>query len=481
MCVLVRPAWLLRSVQSECLTEGNTLAFLNATGRFFEVADAAQLQINVSMVVSLGKAYATVATRVHTLATASSSSSSSSSSSRSSFKVLSAVAPLRAAARKVFEACDNVRRSLTAMDTEALQLCVLGGAYPQAVRHVAELDVMLVDPKHSFLTAEDYLRWWYYAGLAHCGLKQWGAAADCFLTCITTPATALSAVVVAAYKKLSLVSLLTYGRKVSLPPHTATAVSRSLKNSGISGNNSSSSSVNAEITMVAAAGGGPAGRTGNGRAYSTEAYEAIAAKFEANDTEGLLAECEKHKAALTKDASWGLAMQVTKALTQRRIARLATCFLTLSLTDVAAQSGLQGGAPEAEVELLAMVRAGTLAAAIDQRSGMVTFPDDSDNGGGCGSSSSRNGNSRTNRDAAAAADARATAAKLETMTRACVALGARVEALDVEMSQSSAFLKHGTNSTRGGGVGGSAAFMGSDFDPDDLDLAEQASLQENDF
>ena len=463
----------VRSVQSENLADGDTQAFLNTTGRFFEVADAAQLQMNVPLVVSLGKAYAAAATaRTHPRKGASSSSSSSSSSSpRASFKVLSAVAPLRAAARKVFEGREKVRRSLTSMDTDALQLCVLGGAYPMAVRHVVDLDVMLVDPRHSFLAAEDYLRWWYYAGLAHCGVKQWGAAADCFLTCVTTPATVLSAVVVAAYKKLSLVSLLAHGRKVSLPPHTATVVSRGLKSSGMS--NSSGSSVNDEPAMVAAAKPtGPGG--GGGSPYSTEAYEAIATKFEANDTDGLLAECEKSKVALAKDASWGLAMQVTKALTQRRIARLATCFLTLSLADVAAQAGLKNGAPEAEAELLAMIRAGTLVASIDQRSGMVTFPDDSDGG-----SSSRT--SRSNRDAAAAADARATATKLETMTRACVALGARVEALDVEMSQSPAFLKRDTGAARGGGGGGSAAFMGSDFDPDDLELAEQASLQYNDF
>jgi COP9 signalosome complex subunit 3 len=430
------------------LADVDTQSFLHATGGFLLAADPAQLQLNPPMLVALCKAYALAATRAHGQAYmplslgagdgAPAAAAAAAAAAPRLYSALGAVAPLRRAAEQLLAGRAGVGRSLTAMDADALQLCVLGGAYSCAARHVAALDVVGVDPKHSLLTPDAHLRWWHCAGLAHCGLKQWRLAAQCFLTCVTAPATVLSAVAVAAYKKLCVVALLAHGAKAALPPHTASAVSRGLK--GVS-----------------------------------KAYDAMAAKFEANDAEGLRAACEAARGELVADKCWGLAMQALRALTQRRIARLSTCYLTLSLADIATQVGLAaGGASDAEAEVVAMVRAGAIVAAIDQRTGMVTFADDASDASGGGSGGVD----------AATASARETASKLEAMTRACVALGARVEALDAEMAQSAAFLKHAASRVGGGGGGGggggSAAFMGSDFDPDELELAEQASLQDVD-
>jgi COP9 signalosome complex subunit 3 len=61
---------------------------------------------------------------------------------------------------------------------------------------------------------------------------------------------------------------------------------------------------------------------------------------------------EQHLQLFTTDGNLGLVKQVVARVTQRAIQRLTATFLTLSLQEVAAAVGLQGGAQEAEELLL---------------------------------------------------------------------------------------------------------------------------------
>ena len=286
------------------------------------------------------------------------------------------------------------------------------------MRHLKALDACEVNPRATHLTALDFLKFWYYGGQCCCGLKDWARALECFRACICAPATVLSAVAVEAYKKMVLVGLLAHGAKPPLPNYCSSAVSKHLK-------------------------------TG------CKAYADIAAMFEENNLAGLQAKVAAEADVLAADANGGLAAQVVAALTERRLSRLTSCYLTLSLEGVARQVGL-GSAAEAQAALVRMVGKGTIAATVDQRTGMVRF---ATAGGGGGEPD----------EGVAAAEALRTAKRIEAATAAVVELNGRVEALDMALSKSPAYLKHAVGVTGGAGGAGRSSIMGPFLDDDGED------------
>ena len=64
--------------------------------------------------------------------------------------------------------------------------------------------------------------------------------------------------------------------------------------------------------------------------------------------------------------------QCIEALKQRKIQRLTSTYLTLSLDDIAQNAGLSS-AKEAEQYVLSMVASGKIFARIEQQDGMVFF------------------------------------------------------------------------------------------------------------
>jgi len=185
---------------------------------------------------------------------------------------LQGVAPLQRAAKILFES-QGAARSLCPMDADCLQLCLLAGAHHLAVRQVTALDVHGVEPYASHLTTVDFLRYWFYGGMAWCGLKDWPKALESFKIAVCMPATSLSAVVAEAYKKMVLVGLLATGKAPALPPYTSDVVVRQLKHHGA-------------------------------------LYLRLAKAFSANDVAGLADEVAKEEAALNADKNLGLANQV---------------------------------------------------------------------------------------------------------------------------------------------------------------------------
>lgn len=168
----------------------------------------------------------------------------------------------------------SLQRVLTPMDANTLQLCLSAGNYPMAKRHLVGLAGLVeVAPKSTGLTALDFLRFHYYAGLVWGGLKAWPEAVESFKLAVTMPSEAVSTVSVEAYKKLVLSSLICKGKKPVLPPYTATPVVRCLK-------------------------------------LAARVYDNLAARFEEDDPAGLEAEVAKEFELLEKDKNVGLAKQV---------------------------------------------------------------------------------------------------------------------------------------------------------------------------
>ena len=84
-------------------------------------------------------------------------------------------------------------------------------------------------PNEPALTADDHLLYRYYGGAALAALGRYREAAEMFLGAIAAPATALSAIVVAAHKKYACVSLIADGAVPPLPRYVPAATQRGLK------------------------------------------------------------------------------------------------------------------------------------------------------------------------------------------------------------------------------------------------------------
>ena len=99
---------------------------------------------------------------------------------------------------------------LTPLHAHFVRLCVLSKHY-----HLA-LPVLSV-PLYSVRHAKDgvdallYVEFFYYSGLVWAAYKRWSRAVEAFHLCLAPPANAVSAVQVAAYKKLILVQLMDTG------------------------------------------------------------------------------------------------------------------------------------------------------------------------------------------------------------------------------------------------------------------------------
>ena len=101
--------------------------------------------------------------------------------------------------------------ALTPLHAHFVQLCV-------RTKHFRLARALLQSaPLYAVRSAKDgwdallYLELWYYAGVVHCTFKQWSAAVEAFQLCLAVPASAVSSVQVAAYKKLILAHLLDAG------------------------------------------------------------------------------------------------------------------------------------------------------------------------------------------------------------------------------------------------------------------------------
>ncbi|XP_065752487.1 COP9 signalosome complex subunit 3 isoform X2 [Phocoena phocoena] len=117
---------------------------------------------------------------------------------------------------------------LTSVHADLCQLCLLAKCFKPALPY---LDVDMVDicKENGAYEAKHFLCYYYYGGMVYTGLKNFERALYFYEQAIATPAMAVSHIMLEAYKKYILVSLILLGKVQQLPKYTSQIVGRFIK------------------------------------------------------------------------------------------------------------------------------------------------------------------------------------------------------------------------------------------------------------
>ncbi|XP_026326445.1 COP9 signalosome complex subunit 3 [Hyposmocoma kahamanoa] len=217
---------------------------------------------------------------------------------------------------------------LTSIHADLCQLCLLSKCLKPALDFL-DTDVTGIgselggnnDSKH-------FLLYYFYGGMTYTAMKNYDRALYFFEVVVTVPAMVVSHIMLEAYKKYILISLILHGKVLPMPKYTSQVVCRFLKPLSV-------------------------------------AYHELATNQHA---------AMKHRETFIRDKNMGLVNQVTSSMYKKNIQRLTKTFLTLSLSDVASRVQLTGPA-QAETYILNMIEEGEIYAMINQKDGMVVFLD----------------------------------------------------------------------------------------------------------
>lgn len=231
--------------------------------------------------------------------------------------------------------CDN---QLTPVHADLCQLCLSAKVFSPALRF---LDVDIA----SIATTEDsnhdtkyFLLYYYYGGMIYAAVKNFERALYFFEVAVSTPALAMSHIMLESYKKYILISLILHGKVVPIPKYSSQVISRFMK-------------------------------------PLSHAYHDLSSAYNSSNSDEVRNVVNKYRDSFTRDTNMGLVKQVISSLYKKNIQRLTKTFLTLSLADVASRVQLSGPA-EAEKYILNMIKSGEIFASINQKDGMVVFKDD---------------------------------------------------------------------------------------------------------
>ena len=215
------------------------------------------------------------------------------------------------AIRKI-QICDS---QLTPIHADLCQLCLISKCFKPALEFL-DVDITSISSSSDEDT-KYFLLYFYYGGMIYTALKNYDRALYFFEVCVTTPAMAVSHIMLEAYKKYTIVSLILNGKVVFLPRFTNSAA-RLMKR-------------------------------------LSQAYQELATAYATNNCDEVQTIIAKYEELFTRDHNLGLVKQVLGSLYKKNIQRLTNTFLTLSLTDVASRVKLAGPA-DAEKHILNMVR-----------------------------------------------------------------------------------------------------------------------------
>lgn len=243
---------------------------------------------------------------------------------------LAAVKPLLAAAL----ALQPTPRHFTPLHAEFAKCCLLARCYLAAAPLLSQ-DLISVEKEATHLAPRDLLLWHYYAGMLHVGMHEYKLAITLFTLCYSAPTHVVSAIMVEAYKKAMLCSLILDGEPPRPTKHVGAVVTRH---------------ITSKLTP----------------------YTELAEAFASRKLPELQAAVTKHAAVLTHDKNLGLARQCLPALTRRAVRLLTETYLTLSLGQIAELVGLES-AEAAEKVVREMIVGGAICASIDEPKALVFF------------------------------------------------------------------------------------------------------------
>lgn len=228
---------------------------------------------------------------------------------------------------------------LTSVHADLCQLCLLAKCFKPALE-ILEIDITAISQEGGQMDAKYFLLYYYYGGMIYLAVRNLERSLYCFEVAVTTPALAVSHIMLEAYKKYILVSLLLNGKVQNIPKYASQVVTRFIK-------------------------------------PLSQPYHELANAFCSNSSTELCATAAKHHETFNRDHNVGLVKQVVSMLHKKNIQRLTKTFLTLSLSDVASRVQLAGPC-DAERYILHMIEDGQIYATINQKDGMVVFKDEPD-------------------------------------------------------------------------------------------------------
>ncbi|XP_031634483.1 COP9 signalosome complex subunit 3 [Contarinia nasturtii] len=238
-------------------------------------------------------------------------------------------------------AVDKIRlfdSQLTPVHADLFQLSLCAKIFNPALKFL-DIDITAIstteDNNHD---AKYFLLYYYYGGMIYSAIKNYERALYFFEVAVSTPALAMSYIMLESYKKYILVSLILEGKISSIPKYSSQVITRFVK-------------------------------------PLSHAYHDLATAYETSQSDEIRNVINKYREVFVRDMNFGLVKQVAASLYKKNIQRLTQTFLTLSLVDVANKVHLNGP-NEAEKYIVDMIKSGEIFASINQKDGMVVFKDD---------------------------------------------------------------------------------------------------------
>lgn len=196
---------------------------------------------------------------------------------------------------------------LTPINADLCLLCLCSRFYKPALPFLNVDITDIVKTEDGNHDAKYFLLYYYYGGMIYTAIKNFKQAIYFYEVAITTPALAMSHIMLESYKKFILVSTIETGKAQMPPKYCSQVVTRFIK-------------------------------------PLSHAYHDLANAYITGSSEELKNISTKHKDIFIRDNNYGLVKQVIKSLYKKNIQRLTKTFLTLSLADVA--SRVQLASPE---------------------------------------------------------------------------------------------------------------------------------------
>jgi len=245
-------------------------------------------------------------------------------------QAIRAIQPLKWAILRVQPMVEHI----TPQHANMLMCCVISKCYKAGVNLLSQ-EVYEVDAKSTGVTPRDMLLYFYYGGICWIAVKDWEKAVYFFQQVISAPAVVPSQIMVEAYKKYVLVSLLATGIVGGVPRYTSPGLQRHLK-------------------------------------QACPQYEEFNTSYSTKSTDDIHKCAETHMEIFRKDGNWGLIKQCIQSLYRRNIQRLTKTYLTLSTQNIADTVKLTHK-QDAESRILHMIANKEIFASINQKDGMVSF------------------------------------------------------------------------------------------------------------
>lgn len=226
---------------------------------------------------------------------------------------------------------------LTSIHADLCQLCLAAKCLKPALKYL-DIEITDVAKENKLFNSKHYLSYYYYGGMVYTAYKNYKRALFFFEQALACPATTISLIMVEAFKKHTLVSLIQFGKVLPLPNYTSYIVNRGIK------------------TLCSH-------------------YNDLVTAYSLHSAAELISRINWNRRRYIQDKNLGLVQQVLASSYKHNIQMLTKTFITLSLSDVASRAQLSSP-QEAESYLRNMIDDGEIFAIINQKDGMVSFYDD---------------------------------------------------------------------------------------------------------